>query len=346
MRVLSTILLVLLLPALSFSQFLLNPFQFVSPSLLKSSVEPGSPEEFASKGGAVAISMEDFKKDAVLKRQSANGLPRQLQFDEKGYVAFYPNLITETIIQSNGGTEIHLNSDFIDACDPNRAIEIQIEEFLTPEEIIKSDASTYSNGQLLRSAGMVRLYLKGTHFEEHASQSLKIYLPIGEVEGAQPFINKGPIDIKEIDWTLMPEENMQFDLAANAYMVQISGVTDGYLALNCDVAIDAQPYVLKVKKKTDHKASPSVVFSDGTITNLQPIAALNKPNSKNQYFLFPAIHGEELIIKDLYQNKNNQSSYLQTKIKLNKNKLQSGKAKKVTKSELVLLSEVVRYQGD
>ena len=341
MRVLSTILTVSLLPVFCSAQFIFNPLQFFQPENLSfiNFIQQAQTKK-AQEQRVASISMEEFKQQVGIKAQRSKGLQRELQFDEKGYVAFYPNPSFKTVIRTTSGTQIHLSDDFIQSCDPNAALEIQIEEFLTSDEIVASDASTYSKGQLLRSAGMVRLQIKGTKFNPEDQQSIKIYLPIAEIEGVQPFISKAHTDITKIDWDAMSEDHLFYDQTTNAYIVEVEQVTDGVIAINCDVAIEAQPYILKVKKKSGEMASPSVVFADGTITNLQPVSKLNKKNAKTQYFYFPAVHDQDLLIQDTYEDHKSRTNQLNTKIKLKHSKI-----KKMSKSGYVVLEEVVRYDG-
>lgn len=346
MRVSTTILLLSLCWTFTNGQGVLSSIYLLQPELLVAKSPTKTLNLDASKAKETSITMEEFKSQAMLRQKRENGITRELQFDEKGYVAFYPNLVLETVIKSNNGTTLYLSDEFIAACDPNVALEISLEEFLTPDAIIKSSVSTYSKGQLLRSAGMARLHIKGTNFQEGETQAFKLVLPIKEVEGIQPYINKEQVELSDIDWEAMPDSVMEYNESLGAYEIQVEGVEDGMLSINCDIAIDQKPYVLKVKNHVKSKElSPSVVYKDGTITNLQLIKEEGKKNAKTQYFLFPAVHDQELVIRDSYKDEDNQSSTLNKRIKLEKNKLKKAKLKKLSKSGLIVLNEVIRYEG-
>lgn len=291
-----------------------------------------------------AISMEDFKNQSILKDQQDKGLQRVLQFDEKGYVAFYPNLVLETIITTRRGTKVLLSKQFIEACDPTRALELQMEEFLDADQIIKSDASTFSKGQLLRSAGMVRVSLRGTHFSSTDGQNLKIILPIEKIEGVQPFVSKDDVKVTDIDWNLLPQERMEYIDSIKGYAVEIMQVKDGMIAVNCDVAIAGEPFILKVKKNKADSPSPSIIFPDGTITNLLPLQSA-KSNAKTQYFLFPRIFDKQLVVKDIHFDKNNKNKPFETKIKLDREKIKKSKLKKLSNTGYVILNDIIKYDG-
>ncbi len=294
---------------------------------------------------AAAITMEEFKSSKKFVAKSGKKEPRALQFDENGYVAFYPNLEVETIIKTRSGTSLRLSEDLIKSCNPNQPVEIHLEEYITRDQIIKSNASTYSYGKLLRSIGMVHFTIKGTPFEKTDNHAIQVHVPAQKIPGVRPFVNRGDQDITNINWQPQSESDIVYRPDEKAYAVSVNQVIDGSFSINCDAVIDAEPLLVKVKRGNALQPSPSVVFSDGTVTNLRP---LTNPKSKTQYFLFPAVYDQELVIKDLYQSKDLRIQELKTSIQLDKQeiqKLKQKKGKKIKGERVVLLSNVLKYEG-
>jgi len=228
--------------------------------------------------------------------------------NEAEITSFYQSSVA---IKGQEGTRLILPTNSLRNFSDGQTIQVQLYELVTPEAIIDAKASTFSGGQLLKSAGMAFFSIAVEDLPAQLKECVEVQIPAPEIEGMQPYLTPGNGDIRRANWKPLPIDKMHYDAKAKAYVVKVCeadglSAMNGSFGVNIDKPVaqaDQPPVLVRVKKRKNTRPIPSIVHADGTVTNLRQVV----PESgllnifKRQYYLYPNVAGQAMTVSDTYE---------------------------------------------
>lgn len=228
--------------------------------------------------------------------------------NEASITSFYNSSVQ---VKGQEGTTIYVPSSSIDNYSNGQTLHIHMLELVTSEAIIAAKASTYSDGQLLQSAGMAFFTITVDGLPAQLKDCIEVKIPAPKIDGMRPYLTPANGDLNRTNWKELPADQMRYDETAKAYIIKVCNrdqlsAMNGSFGVNVDKPIgDAgkEPILVKVKNRHGQQPIPSILYEDGTVTNLRPV--VTEPGLSNtfkhQYYLYPNVADTALTVSDTYE---------------------------------------------
>jgi len=227
--------------------------------------------------------------------------------NEAEITSFYQS---SAVIKGQEGTRLFLPTNSLQNYANGQTIQVKMLELVRPEAIIDAKASTYSDGQLLKSAGMAFFKISVENLPAQLKECVEVQIPAPKIDGMRPYLTPGNGDIRRANWKELPTDQMRYDAQAQAYVVKVCdsdelSAMNGSFGVNIDKPVseaDEPPVLVRVKNRKGSHPIPTIVHEDGTVTNLRQVVPEEGLSTifKRQYYLFPNTT-EAMTVSDSFE---------------------------------------------
>ena len=200
----------------------------------------------------------------------------RLRLDAQNKAETTYNCRGDIIITAKEGAQITIPAGMLVDCDGLARLSVEVQEFTSKKEIIKSKASTYSGNTMLQSAGMILVDLRRDGQKVNLNGCLEVVIPGPKVEGMRPYFANSIGNPEDINWAER-EGEIRYDDRLQAHVIEICGEMSGSFGINADKPIKpgkGKEEVLLVKVKNLKGQNPhlAVESASGAVTNLRLIS--------------------------------------------------------------------------
>lgn len=206
----------------------------------------------------------------------------------------------DIIITAKDGAKITIPEGMLVDCDELARLSVEVQEFTSKKEIIKSKASTYSGNTMLQSAGMILVDLRLDGQKVNLNGCLEVVIPGPQVDGMRPYFANSIGNPESINWAER-EGEIRYDDRLQAHVIEICGEMSGSFGINADKPIKPgkgkeQVLLVKVKNLKGQNPHLAVESASGAITNLRLISKREGRRYQVGYYTFPVVADERLTI--------------------------------------------------
>ncbi len=228
----------------------------------------------------------------------------RLQLNAQNKAEFTYNCRGDIIISAKEGAKIRIPDGMLVDCDELARLSVEVQEFTSKKEIIKSKASTYAGNTMLQSAGMILVDLKRDGQRVNLNGCLEVVIPGPQVEGMKPYFANSVSNPERINWAER-KGDIRYDDRLQAHVIEICGEISGSFGINADKPVEkGKVYLVKVKNLKGQNPHLAVESASGAITNLRLISRKEGRRHQVGYYTFPVLADERLTIIGSYDKTN------------------------------------------
>lgn len=164
-------------------------------------------------------------------------------------------------------------------------LEIVLNEYLSPEHISCTNASTKTRNGMLRSGGMIQVKITSDKLET-ISGCVVVEIPFKEIEGMAPYVSSGSGMAKDVVWRRRSDRNMTYDKEKGVYRIQYCGNLSRGFGINADIRVPTM--LVRIKRVQNPHTFFYVLHADSTISGVTKVYS-NRIFGLNNYYLFPRV---------------------------------------------------------